>query len=803
MTMAALWCLWALTVQVAQWNLVATEGEEWSIPLHVQQPNQTFGFQVYMENADIWVENPFRFSLFSTTPHSASPSTVQAKFFSFPDQQELVLVCHSNTVQAFLRNGQFNLLWQVSLGHGRIIQISQFWLDSQAFAFLLLETAAGLQVVRLNVTLESPEPPAPVTLAELEAAETAVMTVLPLPVQYAALVLSCSIGDSSVLHMYELTSSLSPQLRQSYSSLPDVSGTLHVQRLFQWACDLYILEASAGLLAFTLIDFHLAVPIPLNLNAYGQVAAVTFPQNSATDLAVTTSEGLLLHSTVSQDQHWVPGPVLAAEVVDGWVFGLWLREDGVRFEVFSLKGNRTEGSWPMPQTAPFHVISELNSNAYTLVCSDEDAVRFYRLETGNRVLHGRAEQGHYSGTLQGAELTTVELEVLSASDSSILCGSGYFLTSHLELELPVEQRGVSLRLDRLFSGPDLRMEVSSDSLFPVPKLVFLWTQSVTGLSTAQVLDSLRGDKVLLCQDSRVHIFQHTGTGLIPTSSYAIPGLQAAVLRTTDLLALVISSGHSYLRSYTEPGKIIKEVEVSQTCISLQANDLYIKCLGPTQVDILSTSLDLLIQLTAKSLGTEEVDFKAVEIVRREAGLSVLVACGVNGLMQLILVNGYEIGEKVETGIRDVLAMRVYGPFIVSMLTVEGKIAIYETRVELKLLKTLPAWESGEARQFLHTESFLGVVKQDRLYLYNVLEPVHNSLFTSVPVHRPCSYFLHSASLLELCPDSLSLWGISQYFRSPHYPAVLWTRVSDSQTQLTVQANNDKGAFAAVRVLLKK
>jgi hypothetical protein len=805
--MVAWWYLFIWTVHAEHWRLVATEGEQWSVLLDAKQPDQAFAFQAGLGNTEIWVENPYELSLFNTQPHSSvQPSTIPPKLFCFPDQK-LLLACHGSTVQAFLVDQQYLLLWELSLGDRRILKLEQFWLDSEAFAFLLLDTASGLQVLRLHVT-SSPEHLQPVHFPELDTADAADFVVLK-PTQCSAFILSCTSGNSTTLHVYELSSSLFPVLRRSYSSLPGGPIYLQIRNMFSWACDLYVLEGEAGLLTFTLINFEL---IPFNLSANDPVSAVSFPQGAATHLALTTEHGLLLLSSISQSQQWLAGPVVAAEVVDNWVMGIWQRELGLRFEIFSLKWNRTEGSWPIAQAAPFHVIPETKTTSYTLIFNDDDAYRLYHLETGSRVLRGRAQPGHYHGSLQGAESTSLELEVLSVSNRSILCGHGYFLTSHLELELPLERKRLPLKLNQLFSGPDVRVRMSDglSTVSTVPKLTSHWEQSFLDLKSGTTLESFLGDKLLFRSSNQIHIFQNKYQHFQLISSITIPGLQVAVLLNADFLALVTSFGRNYLRIYsTQSGQILYEQEVPSACLHLQTNDIYIACLSPTQVDIWTISLNLMLQITTKSLETEKVDFHAMEIMVAETGqMSVLVVCAINGLIKLQLGKGFSVENRliVDAAMKDIVAMHVHEKSIVSILTTEGRIAIYELRREnLVLLRTLPTWDNDAPRHILCSEGFLGVVKQERLYLYNVMEPVHNSLFTSIPVRIPCSYFLTYGNLLELCEDTskLSLWSISHFFLSPRYPTVFWTPVSDQQTQLEVQANNDMGASASVLITIKK
>ena len=80
--MGAWWYLFIWTVQAEHWKLVATEGEQWSVLLDAKQPDQAFAFQADLEDTDIWVENPYKLSLFNTQPHSSvQPSTIPPKLY--------------------------------------------------------------------------------------------------------------------------------------------------------------------------------------------------------------------------------------------------------------------------------------------------------------------------------------------------------------------------------------------------------------------------------------------------------------------------------------------------------------------------------------------------------------------------------------------------------------------------------------------------------------------------------------------------------------------------------------------------
>ena len=748
-------------------NTVVTEGEEWRISLDFLSPGVNHTLEADIPGVETWVDDPFRLSL--QQAYSMSAETVSlppVHVYLFPGL-DMWVVCRYSSVQVFQYdwpNNELTSLWTLPLGDVRILNITLCTTSTSTMVFLLIDTSSGLQVTTFNLTTVFPDSPSYLNFPELAVSDSATILTTQQTNGDCVLLLTCSTGNSSTLHIYELVHFSDAKLRQSYSVLPQQTDEFLAKGIYLQYDLVYIIDQKSEILMYRIFNFALiALEKPDVLSDLGAVNWVSFQEREPQVLLLQTSTALILSTSTHTTSF--PGSSLYATVINQWLVSLWQSETGeTALEVYNLHWNRTEVRWPVSSAKPFTLTYSFLMNDYMLFWNDDDGFSILNLHLGSRYLEGKATSpGVFSGWIHGKEHTQWQVEVLSRYNSTVLCGYAYNLTSSSTLHLPAErhvgQIGVTLRLERLFSGPDMEFHVQyGDKSIHLPKIYTEFSQLFPDFPANTYFEVAQNDYLIFRSDSQVSLFHSYHNRLNFKLNLTLPS-SPLLLSDTSLFT---STPHS-LREYSlDLGRLLLEVEVGTTCNRLVYSMWWIVCLGEKELHVYTTKLNHLVGITAELIGKNNTSFKDVSVVADEKSrLIVVIACGVKELVEVEL-RDFQVKStrEIDTDLEEIVGI-AYAQSLLAAIDRKGNIHVFELKnSHFRLVRKIPTWENSPVKEILVGENYIGLLQSTHLRLYNIADTVHNSLYAVYPTQSDCAYRLDRTNLYEYCGSSAKLTNLA-------------------------------------------
>ena len=792
-------CLFLLLSVALGWEysplLVVTEGEEWSYPLEVQEPNPESGYQVEIANiTEMRIEDTYSFRLTQNYHYPSDSGCSTPLSFTTDSGDRVILTCHSNMLQA-VKLQPSGLVWEVAISEAssRILKVEAIKLRSMILVFCLVQEGTDVQLFRLVV--ENVEAaPGPPKLVEVPAGTPSGLT------DIAILHQTLFVSSTSQLCLFTLLLSIPPELRICYGALPGRSRFLPIRSLFPWSTQLFLVIEDALLLSYSFLNSTLSPLHSYNFEAYGVITTLQPPPRKPYTLTVSTTKGLLLVSCLSLSlERWFPGEVLSAFVLDKVL--LSIQAGTMHFEVYNLRLNRTEKSWPVVGTS-LHFIDDPASNHYELLVTNSRLLQLYSLSLGYRMLYGKfSTPGKYHGYIQGAEMTSLSVEVMSSKNSTILYGNDYNLRNSTTTVYTVKQGKITFSVEWLFSGPAVEIEIIfGRERRKIPKCHEEFSIPVD-LPSEYVLEVTADDLLVFRSHSEVRVFQQTSSSLVPLSTFPTPGLQALAIYTHSLFTFYISDRGAYISQYDVYQGYVTTVAVSFTCSKLRARALWVMCVGQDEIQLFSFALSTTMVIRADFLGVQTVNFIDVAVILHANDFVLIVACAINGIFTINMRN-----SEVEWRLPPVVNLTAvhYDYDKIVMIDSEGRIGLYESNpLTFHHLRTLPAWETGAPHSISTSPYFILTRKSEKIYIYRLRETVHNSLFEVANVEKDCSYLLSEKQLLKYCTGTNLLQKVSLGQDYLTYPLQVAVDIDDRQEEVTIQASNYLGSTATLPVALIK
>ena len=777
--------LYAVCADPTPISLTITEGEEWSHSLDSFATDQTHRLHVHMNHSSFWVNDPFSLNLHQTHlyPSAACPSLLI--YFS-EMTKEVLLTCHSNVLQAIQVN-TWRVLWEIEIGgkDSHIRKLQKYDAPSGFYVYCLVEGKNRVYMYRVHAAPIEMTPGAP-ELVDLEVLETREMVdfvIMPEIVNRHAMVIQTD-GD---LFIYELDESTPPLLRYTKPT-----PSLRIDRVLSWTSILFLQTQNSSLFSYSIFNFNLTLIHSYDLSAYGDIIDIHFPHHKLKTLTVPTTQGVLLISTESDRvERWFPGEVTAAVVMDKWL--LRIKDRNTSFEVYNLHWNRTEGSWDVNSTS-FRVLSfDFHKHRYELAFLSSASLQVYSLLLGSRTLHGISDApGLYSGYIAGAETVNLVVDVMSIGNNSILCGTGYNLSRHMSIQLPVQNASMALDIDHLFSGPAIEIDITSPNHREQLHRINLDSAVLMqDLSSDFVLEAVLYNLVVYRSERQVGVYAVNGYLLTRLKLLTIPGIKSIRLYGDCIFVLCTVDAGSGIRKYSAYSELEATVPVSDTCKDMSVDGFGVLCVSPDLIQIYSLDLVLVWTITSHTISATNVSFVGIGFaIETNNEIDMVVACERNGIYVITQSSG-EV-RKVLEPVRGLKALEICQNDMLVLADIDGKIAIYSIKdQQVTPFRTLPVWETGPYDHLSIHNSLLFLRKQDYLYLYSVLDTVHNSLIAVLPVHLHCTYLFSTDLIREYCPETLIFRTYTVFHKYiPYQPfKEIPGNIANTTVSITIKAEN--------------